>query len=143
MSRTENFDDGAVGAARVMMVSVIGAGWWKRDARDVGEDRSALRPSPKVRSGATCCSRPRLFTRRPEHQPVTDQTLRGNPWIAAFVFTQCAGPCPMMSANMAKLHSGYDLIEARLVTVDPQRDTPAVLKQYAQRFKADESRWSF
>src|SRR5213592_4893373 len=33
-------------------------------------------------------------------QPFTDQQLRGRPFVAAFVFTHCAGPCPMMFGKM-------------------------------------------
>jgi len=46
---------------------------------------------------------------------------------------------------MAKLQQRVPHADLKLVsfTVDPQRDTPAVLKQYAQTFEADESRWSF
>jgi cytochrome oxidase Cu insertion factor (SCO1/SenC/PrrC family) len=78
-------------------------------------------------------------------RPVTDQTLRGHPYVAAFIFTSCAGPCPMMSAHMARLQTTIAAPQVKLVsfTVDPERDTPQVLNQYAERFKADESRWFF
>lgn len=78
-------------------------------------------------------------------QPVSDQSLRGNVWVAAFIFTQCAGPCPMMSSKMAQLQESIPDKSVKLVsfTVDPERDTPEVLKKYAANFKADESRWHF
>jgi len=75
--------------------------------------------------------------------------LRGKAWIADFVFTSCAGPCPRMTAQMATLQR--DLIgkpaweQTRLVTfsVDPERDTPDVLTTYADTFKADPKNWLF
>jgi protein SCO1/2 len=71
--------------------------------------------------------------------------LLGNVWIADFVFTHCAGPCPIMTSKLADVQKQVARRDVKLVSfsVDPERDTPAVLKEYAQRFGADESRWSF
>lgn len=72
--------------------------------------------------------------------------LQGKVWIADFIFTHCAGPCPIMSAQMAGLQKKLqDAPDVRLVTfsVDPERDTPQVLSEYAKQFKADTSRWFF
>lgn len=80
-----------------------------------------------------------------EGRAVSDQDLRGKTWVAAFIFTGCADTCPMMSHKMEGLQKSIDAPGVQLVsfTVDPQRDTPAVLKQYAKRFNADPSRWKF
>ena len=78
---------------------------------------------------------------------VTKDDLVGKVWIAAFVFTRCNGPCPNISATMAKLQ--LELLptrdDVRLVTftVDPIRDTPDVLKRYAVNFRADPEKWLF
>jgi protein SCO1/2 len=71
--------------------------------------------------------------------------LRGKVWIADFIFTRCAGPCPVMSSKMAAVQSLLKHPDVRLVsfTVDPDRDTPSVLKDYGKRYGADDSRWSF
>lgn len=77
---------------------------------------------------------------------VSRDDLKGKVWIASFVFTRCAGPCPLISGNMARLQNDLaDLSDVRLVTfsVDPERDTPDVLKEYAARFSADPERWLF
>lgn len=72
--------------------------------------------------------------------------LLGKTWIADFIFTSCPGQCPLMSAKMRHLQ---DLFPAaaplRFVsfTVDPKRDTPEVLGQYADRFAAEKDRWFF
>ena len=71
------------------------------------------------------------------------EALRGKVWIADFVFTHCAGPCPMMTSRMRKLQdalSGEQSIRLVSFTVDPARDTPEVLAAYAEQFKA---RWVF
>ena len=75
---------------------------------------------------------------------VTRADLEGKVWVAAFVFTCCAGPCPQVSGTMAELHRDVaNDPDVRLVTftVDPERDTPPVLKQYAERYGADAERW--
>src|SRR5258708_5529400 len=78
---------------------------------------------------------------------VSAGTLRGKVWIADFIFTNCAGPCPRMSAQMRKVDTALskDIQDLRLVsfTVDPARDTPAVLAQYAERYQAEPGVWFF
>src|SRR4051812_35756778 len=78
-------------------------------------------------------------------QPFTNEQLRGCPYVAAFVFTHCAGPCPMMFGKMARMQETIPDKDVRLVTftVDPERDTPAVLKQKLADLGADEKRWAF
>lgn len=72
--------------------------------------------------------------------------LRGKTWVADFIFTRCAGPCPVLTSNMAKLQDELakrpDLMFVSF-TVDPGYDTPQVLAQYADRFGADKNRWYF
>jgi cytochrome oxidase Cu insertion factor (SCO1/SenC/PrrC family) len=146
MSRTQKILTTMLwGLLVLVMVSVIGAGWWKRDGRYTAQGHVEIHPIDGPRHGDVLYNVPAFSLVDQNNQPVTDQTLRGKPWVAAFIFTKCAGPCPMMSANMAKLQQRVPHADLKLVsfTVDPQRDTPAVLKQYAQTFQADESRWSF
>ncbi len=80
-------------------------------------------------------------------ETVTLDDLAGHIWVADFIFTNCRGPCPLMTSHMAKLQHALDAeglpVKLVSVTVDPERDTPAVLKDYAERFGADLSRWSF
>src|SRR5690349_4851665 len=70
----------------------------------------------------------------------TDAQLRGKPFVASFVFTHCAGPCPMMFGKMKQMQTNVPNPNIRLVTftVDPDRDTPAVLKEKAKQLGADE-----
>jgi len=86
---------------------------------------------------------------------LTDQTghpfgtadLRGKVWVADFIFTSCAGSCPLLSQKMAEVarrarHLGPDFHLVSL-TVDPERDTPPVLAGYAARYGANPRKWSF
>jgi protein SCO1/2 len=72
------------------------------------------------------------------------QDLLGKVWIADFIFTSCAGSCPMMTAQMRKLQDALPR-EIGLVSfsVDPNRDTPDVLARYAAQYQADPQRWMF
>lgn len=76
--------------------------------------------------------------------PLALTDLQGHPWVTNFIFTHCSGPCPLMSAQMAELQRVLPK-EVRLITftVDPDRDTPDVLTEYARRFEADPARWTF
>ncbi len=72
--------------------------------------------------------------------------LLGRVWVADFIFTHCAGPCPLLSAQMQALQAPLRGVpDVRLVSfsVDPERDTPGVLSEYADRYQADEDRWLF
>jgi len=76
--------------------------------------------------------------------PLDRRALRGRVWIADFVYTTCAGPCPMLSANMAGLQKRLPKpIGLLSFTVDPDHDSPEVLTLYARRFSADPQRWFF
>lgn len=76
---------------------------------------------------------------------VTKKELLGEPWVVGFIFTRCAGPCPRVSGQMAKLQDHLEKTDVRLVTmtVDPDHDTPEVLTRYAKAFGADEDKWLF
>lgn len=70
--------------------------------------------------------------------------LLGKVWIADFVFTRCAGPCPILSTRLAAL--GRELpasIGLLTVAVDSEGDTPERLRGYAKRYEAEAERWIF
>lgn len=76
--------------------------------------------------------------------PFDLRTMRGRVWIADFIFTRCAGPCPMLTANMAGLQKKLPKeIGLLSFTVDPDHDAPEVLTLYARKFGADPQRWFF
>jgi protein SCO1/2 len=71
-------------------------------------------------------------------KPVTDQTWRGKYMLVYFGYTYCPDVCPTTLTNVAtaldKLGPKADEIQPLFITVDPKRDTPAVVKQYAAAF---------
>jgi protein SCO1/2 len=78
-------------------------------------------------------------------QPFGSAQLNGKIWIAGFIFTTCPGPCPMISSRMGDLQRPLENSDVQLVsfTVDPETDTPEVLREYAKRVHAEPGRWQF
>lgn len=78
-------------------------------------------------------------------KPFGLKDLLGRVWVADFIYTYCAGPCPKMSAAMRDLHLDYAAKDVRFVSIscDPERDTPEGLREYGANYQADPARWKF
>jgi cytochrome oxidase Cu insertion factor (SCO1/SenC/PrrC family) len=77
---------------------------------------------------------------------VTKADLAGKVWVASFVFTRCPGPCPAVTATVARLQADLAAdpnVQFVTFTVDPERDDPAELRKYADRYRADPEKWFF
>jgi protein SCO1/2 len=74
--------------------------------------------------------------------------VRGQVILITFIFTTCPDVCPLLTANFAAIQRALEKEKIKnyvllSITTDPEQDTPAILKEYAGRFKADFRRWSF
>jgi protein SCO1/2 len=73
-------------------------------------------------------------------QRVTDATYRGKFLLVYFGYTYCPDACPTALNDMAEALDGLGKLRARVqplfITIDPERDTPAVLKPYTAAFDA-------
>jgi cytochrome oxidase Cu insertion factor (SCO1/SenC/PrrC family) len=79
-------------------------------------------------------------------QITTLADLTNHVWVADIIFTRCAGPCPIMTAQMKSLQDVLPpASRAKLVTLttDPDYDTPPVMKKYGEHFGANFNRWKF
>lgn len=80
-------------------------------------------------------------------KPFSLNDLTGHVWVANFIFTSCPSICPLLTRRMAGLQERYaaDGVDVRLlsITVDPENDTPDVLREYARANGADPQRWTF
>lgn len=78
-------------------------------------------------------------------QKVTKQDLLGKPFMIAFVFTHCFGPCPNVTRQMRDLQDLLKDYDFNLVTltVDPERDSVEVLRNYGKENGANFDRWKF
>lgn len=83
-------------------------------------------------------------------QAVKSSDLLGKVQVVGFIWTNCPDICPLVTTEMKTLQvalatkglmaKGVELVS---ITVDPERDTPAVLKEYARGYGADFSHWQF
>jgi protein SCO1/2 len=74
--------------------------------------------------------------------------FRGKVVAVTFIYTSCPDVCPLLTNKMAQVKDelGPDFgtqVAFVSITVDPEHDTPAVLKEYAATFDADLHGWSF
>ena len=83
-------------------------------------------------------------------RPVSAADLRGKVAVVNFVYTTCRDTCPLLSLRMQALQERLraerlrgDRAQLLSFTVDPEHDTPAVLRPYAERHGADPRAWRF
>ena len=83
-------------------------------------------------------------------KPFELASLEGKVVLVSFVYTTCTGVCPGTTQAMVRVRTA--LKEANLwgnsvafvsITLDPARDTPEVLRQYARSFRAEDPAWHF
>lgn len=127
--------------AAVLLV-VLGAGVWKW--------RRTTPPPPGAASATlpVLATLPSFTLVERSGRSFSSAELQGKAWVADFIFTNCPGICPALSQNMSRLDralAALGVSDVRLVsfTVDPKRDTPEVLRNYAARYGADAERWLF
>jgi protein SCO1/2 len=75
-------------------------------------------------------------------------SLRGKVVLLDFIYTHCPGPCPILTGTHVRVQRTLpDDVKAGVwfasVSLDPERDTQAALKQYAKSRGADVASWSF
>jgi protein SCO1 len=73
---------------------------------------------------------------------------QGKVLAVTFIYTTCKDTCPLLTAKMATIQRnlGTDFgprVRFASITVEPEIDTPAVLKDYAGKYRADLGGWSF
>ncbi|MET3522132.1 SCO family protein [Mesorhizobium abyssinicae] len=122
-------------AARILLLALMTVPAQAHDAQH-NQRLPAIGPAPDF----TLTSQDRAH--------VSLRDFRGKVVAIAFIYTYCTDVCPMLTAHMAsvqeKLGSTFgSKIDFVSITVDPERDTPDVLKEYAQNFGADLKGWSF
>jgi protein SCO1/2 len=127
----------------LVLIGVVGAGIWSL---------ILLKPASK-RALSVGSREPPAYGSVPEFSFIERTGRRveraeflGKTWVVDLIYTHCPDTCPLQSAEMASLQA--DLVneaDVRLVsiTVDPARDSLAVLSRYAKRFGADRKQWLF
>lgn len=77
-----------------------------------------------------------------------DDVLKGKVVAINFIFTNCQGACPLMTRHLTLVRDllGPDVgneIHFVSVSIDPVRDTPAAMKEFAENHDADQDYWRF
>jgi protein SCO1/2 len=81
-------------------------------------------------------------------KPFSSASLLGRAVLVDFIFTSCSGPCPIQTGLHAALQRRLapelrERVALVSISVDPERDTPERLRDYARTRGADLSNWSF
>jgi protein SCO1/2 len=138
--------------AVLAMIGVVGTGLWARRqgaAADVDGASAAAVARVQVDQAPAelepLYDAPSFSLTDQNGRTVTNKTLHGDVWVAMVFFTNCPGVCPMMVSRMTELQKAVTSPDAKVVafSVDPERDTPEVMKAYAERVGADPARWYF
>lgn len=123
------------------------------------EDVDVSEPKPKPPTSSESIGRSKegdampLFSLTNQNgERISLDTFRGRPFVLTFVFTRCPLPnfCPLMSNNFEALQTAIKTSSGPVaathllsITLDPEFDTPAVLKDYGAFHHADPQVWSF
>lgn len=101
------------------------------------------------------CSNPAMDDFSDSHFELLDQNgeevvfpddFEGAPLVIGFIYTNCPDICSFITSNVKKVYDEMDNpgnTQFVLVTFDPERDTPDVLKQYAGAFEMDRAPFQF
>ncbi|MFG0258842.1 MAG: SCO family protein [Phycisphaerales bacterium JB041] len=115
------------------------------NAAKVGPRDASGKRSLTPRPGLEDHSIPEFSLVNQDGDPVDESVLEGEITVVAFVFTNCQLACPAITANMKIVASDLEDTPVRFlsISVDPEHDTPEVLRAYADRMSIDTSRWVF
>jgi len=90
---------------------------------------------------------PALNLTTQEGKPFDAERLRGKVRIVDFIFTRCAQICPRLTDELRRVQETLRThalpVEIVSISVDPDNDTPAALKDFAAKHHADLSNWTF
>lgn len=78
-------------------------------------------------------------------ETVSSDDLLGQPYVVSFFFSTCPSICMNQNRKLQELQEEFEGQGVRFVaiSVDPETDTPEVLREYAARFGADADQWLF
>ncbi len=99
----------------------------------------------KEKSPAISYVHPFSFTTQ-NGTPFTNKNMEGKVCVINYFFTSCTGICPRINSNMHKIYDEFEKEPDFLIvshTCDPERDSVATLKHYADSLKADIHKWVF
>jgi protein SCO1/2 len=128
--------------AAVILAVLVLAPLMLAQSRDASDQISNDLPLPKIAPA------PEFTLTSQNGMPVSLTDFRGKVVAVTFIYTLCTDTCPVLTPMMSFVQDrlGPDFgtkIAFVSITVDPERDTPAVLKEYAEAFGANPAGWAF
>jgi cytochrome oxidase Cu insertion factor (SCO1/SenC/PrrC family) len=77
-----------------------------------------------------------------------DDVLKDKVVVINFIFTNCDGACPLMTHKLSLVRDRMegqigDTVQFVSLSIDPERDTPAAMKEFAKTHHADHDGWVF
>src|SRR5258705_7876042 len=128
--------------AVVILMALMLASLMLAQSRDAADHISEDPPLPKIAPA------PEFTLTSQDGAPVSLADFRGKVVATTFIYTLCTDTCPVLTPMMSFVQDrlGRDFGEKIVfisITVDPERDTPQVLKDYAQAFGANPAGWFF
>jgi protein SCO1/2 len=128
-------------AAAALLIAGLGAPR-ARAASDAIEDAHHHRMASEVTRTLASYQVPRVTLVRDDGKSVelADELDDGRPVVLTFIYTSCTTICPLTSMTLAdlqeRLGSGRDKVHLISISIDPEQDTPARLREYARKFGA-------
>lgn len=122
-----------------MLIVLAAAGW-----PTVGLSHQAAQGTSLRKIGPA----PGFVLTTQDGRPLSFHELRGKVVAVSFIYTSCADTCPLLTAKLAGLQArlGRDFgprVFFVSISLDPERDTPDVLKHYAETHGANLAGWAF
>jgi len=77
-----------------------------------------------------------------------DDVLKDKVVVINFIFTNCEGACPLMTHKLTVVRDSFEgkigkPLQFVSLSIDPERDTPAAMKEFAKQHNADHAGWTF
>src|ERR1700674_1695927 len=128
--------------AAVVLAVLVLASLMLAQSRDAADHFSRASPLPKIAPA------PAFTLTSQDGAPVSLADFRGKVVAVTFIYSFCTDTCPVLTPMMSFVQDrlGPDFgtkIAFVSITVAPERDTPEVLKEYAQAFGANLAGWAF
>ena len=89
---------------------------------------------------------PDFLMRNQDSLYISNEDFLGKVYVVEFFFTRCPSICPVMNKNMKRLDTAFgfrDDFGIASFSIDPEHDTPTVLKKYASLYEIQSPNWHF
>ena len=137
------------GIGGLLICAVVTTALWQQDAPHAIEDPSVSKTVSTGQRLQPLLDIPPFVLTDQSAAPFGTPDLDGRVWVANFIFTRCQGTCPQQTAQLIDLQAQLekasygDQVHLVSISVDPEYDTPQVLREYANAVGANSAHWSF